>query len=111
MSSVSPPHDATETIKTINVKDVSDISAQNINPLTKEDLKKILDQFTLQAKLCNNHVLISVDKLQKSMTDVARGKVNPQEPPSIIPLVTNIQPLIQMLEATSIKVDTIENKQ
>ena len=52
-----------------------------------------------------------MDELQKSVIDTAREKVNPQEPPSIIPLVTNIQPLIQMLEATSIKVDTIENKQ
>ena len=51
--------------------------------------------------------MISVDELQKSMNDVAKEKVNPQEPPSNIPPVINVQNLIQMPKDTSTKVDTI----
>ena len=51
--------------------------------------------------------MISVDELQKSMTNIAREMVNPQEPHSIIPLVINVQPLIQIPKDTSTKVDTI----
>ena len=91
MSSVSPPHDTSTTIETIIVKDVSNVSAQNINPLTVDDLKKILDQSTLQEKLCENPILVSVDELQKVVADITRDKVNTKEPPSI-PTVTHVQP-------------------
>lgn len=45
--SVSPQHDTSETTKTMKVKDVSDVIAQNINPFIEEDLKMILYQTTL----------------------------------------------------------------
>ena len=105
--SVSPPHVTTETTKIVTIKDISNLSTNNIDPITKDNLKKILEQSTLQAKLCDNPILISVDELQNSMTDVARKKVNPQEPPPIIPLVINVQNLIQIPKDTSTKVDTI----
>ena len=44
MSSVRPPHDPNKTIDTVIVKEVPDSSAKNINPLTAEDLKKIIDK-------------------------------------------------------------------
>ena len=49
----------------------------NINPLIAEDLKTILDQNTLQAQLCNNLVLVSVEELQKEVADLTRAKVDP----------------------------------
>lgn len=94
MSSASPPHDTSAISKIITIKDVSDASTQNINPLIADDLKKILDQSTLRAQLCRNLVLVSVEELQKVVTKVIRDKVNTQEPPSVIPLVTLVQPLI-----------------
>ena len=48
-----------------------------------------------------------MDELQKLVTNVAREKVNPQGPPSIIPPVINVQSLVKILEDTSNKVDTI----
>lgn len=59
------------------MKDVPNNFDQNINPLTIEDLKKILDQSTLQAKLWDNLVLVNVDELQKVVADTSRDKVNP----------------------------------
>ena len=88
----SPPHDPNTPTETVIVKDVPGISPQNINPLTTKDLKKILDQSTLQARLCENHVLVSVDELEKAVVDITRDKVNTQEPPSIIPTTTSGQP-------------------
>lgn len=41
---VSPPHDTSVTTKTISVMDAPNKSSYNINPLTTEDLKNILDQ-------------------------------------------------------------------
>lgn len=87
---MSPPHDTSIPIETITVKDVLDNSTKNINSLTVEDLKKILDQSTLQAKLCENPVLVSVDEFHKVVTNCPWDKVNPQEPPSTIPLVTQV---------------------
>lgn len=115
--SISPPHDILKSIETIIVKDVPDSSSQIINPLTTNDLKMILDQPTLQAKLCENPVLVSVDEFQKVVVDITGEKVNPKEPPSTIPLVTQVQLLIQKKVDTSTKVDTsdkiitIEKKQ
>ena len=43
LSNVSPPHVTTETTTTIIDKDAFDLLSQNINPFTKDDLKKILD--------------------------------------------------------------------
>ena len=60
---LSPPHDTSTYIDTIIVKDFPNNSIQNINPLIVEDIKKILNQSILQAQLCNNPVLVSVDEL------------------------------------------------
>ena len=79
MPSVSPLHDTTKNIETITIKDVSNPSTQNINPLTAEDLKKILDQSTLQAKLYENLLLVSVEELKKVVIEVTREKVHTQE--------------------------------
>ena len=70
-------------------------------------MKKILDQSTLQVKLYDNLGLVIMDELQKLVSDTKSEKVNPQEPPSIIPPVTNVQPLVQIPEDTSNKVDII----
>ena len=106
MLATSPPHDTSTPAKTIIVKDVPDSSSQNINPLNVEDLKKILDQSTLQARLCENPILVSVEELQKAVADITRDKVNTQEPRSTIPLATSAQTLVQTLDDTSTKVDT-----
>ena len=88
------------------MQDVLDNFGQNINPLNVEDLKKILDQTTLQAQLCNNLVLVSVDELQKVVANLTRDKVNPQEPPFDIPLATSGQPTMHTKIDTSTKVDS-----
>ena len=61
---------------------------------------------TLQSKLCNNPILVSVEELQKTVTKVTRDKVNPQEPSSVIPSITQVQLPIQKIVDTSTKVDT-----
>lgn len=104
---LSPPHDTNTPAKIIKMKDVPDSSAKNINPLTAEDLKKILDQSTLQDKLCENPVLVSVDELQKAIADITRHKVNTQEPNFSIPPTTSGQLSVQTSEDTSTKVVTI----
>ena len=103
---LSPLHDTSTPIDTIIVKDVLDNFGQNINPLTAEDLKKILDQTTLQAQLCNNPVLVSVEELQKVVADLTRDKVNPQEPPFDIPSATSGKPIEKTIVDTSTKVDS-----
>ena len=75
----SPPHVATPPAESVIVKDVPNTSGQNINPLTVEDLKKILHQTTFQSELCSNPVLVSVEELQKAMVEITKTKVNPQE--------------------------------
>ena len=76
MQSMSPLHDTNAPIETIIVKDVPDSSAQNIIPLTTIVVKKILDQSTLQARLCEILVLVNVDELQKVVPNITRDKVN-----------------------------------
>ena len=77
----SPHHVAITPTETITVKDVTNTSFQNINPLTTKDLSKILDQSTQKDRLCTNPVLVSVDVIQKVVVETTRFKVNPQEPP------------------------------
>ena len=48
-----------------------------------------------------------MNELQKSMTKFEREKVNTQEPPSIVPLAINVQPLFQMIEDISNKVNVV----
>ena len=62
---LSPPHISSTPTNIVTMQDVPDNSGWNINPLTTEDLKKILHQTTLQAQLCTNLVLVSVEELQK----------------------------------------------
>ena len=73
-------------IDIIIVQDIPNTSCQNINSLNIEDLKRILHQTTLQAQLCTNLVLVSVEELQKNVVEITRDKVNSQEPPSHIPI-------------------------
>lgn len=101
---LSPPHGSNTPRETIKVKDVPDRLAHNINPLTVEDLEKILDQSTLQEKLCDNLVLVSVNELQKVVADTSRDKVNPQEPPSSISIATSGQILVLTSQDTLEKV-------
>ena len=61
----SPPHTITH-LETLKIKDVVDTSCQNINPLTAEDISKILDQSTQQVQSCTSPILVSVEELQKS---------------------------------------------
>ena len=76
MPSMSPPHDTSIPTNIIIVKDVPNSSSQDINPLTTRDLKKILDQSTLQAIFCENPILVSVDELQKVVANITRDKIN-----------------------------------
>jgi hypothetical protein len=101
----SPPHVATPPAGSVIVKDVPDTSGQNINPLTIEDLKKILHQTTLQSELCSNPVLVSGEELQKAMAETTKTKVNPQEPPSQISIATTNQPIEKVDKETPAKVD------
>ena len=101
----SPPHVTPTPVDTINVQDVPENFVQNINPLTAEDLKRILHQTTLQDQLCTNPVLVSVEELQKVVADITRDKVNPQEPPSHIPTNISGQPMEQIVVDTSANVD------
>ena len=77
----SPPHVTIKPTKSIKIKDVIDTSCQNINPLTIEDLTKILDQSTQKAQLCSNLVLVSIDELKKLIVQLKEVKVQTQEPP------------------------------
>ena len=88
----SPPQATISPAETVTIVDVPDTSAQNINPLTAEDLKKILDQSTKQALLSADPVLVSMDELQKLVESTVKDKVNPQEPPSNIFTATSGQP-------------------
>ena len=54
----SPPHSTFTPIERIKIKDITNTSSQNINPLTAEDLTKILDQLNQQAQLCTNPILV-----------------------------------------------------
>ena len=49
----------------MKIKDVFDTIYKNINPLTKEVLKKILLESTTKANPCENPVLVSVDEIEK----------------------------------------------
>ena len=72
---MSPQHELHIDTNTINIKDVSDTITQNINPLTEEDLKKILVESTTQEKLCEHHVLVSVDEIEKANKAFAREEI------------------------------------
>ena len=82
LSPPSPPHATITPAEIIKIKDVIDTSGPNINPLTAEDLAKILDQSTLAAKLCSSPILVSVDELQNTVAKKEAVKVKTQEPPS-----------------------------
>lgn len=78
----SPPHTISTPTVNVTIKDVIDTSGQNINPLTVEDLKRILHQKTLQSQLCTSPVLVSVEELQRTIAEITKDKVNLQELPS-----------------------------
>ena len=66
MLSANPQHEVNTKCDNVNIKDVFDIVTQNINPLIKDDLKKILVESTTEAILCKNIVLVSVDEIEKA---------------------------------------------
>ena len=63
----SPPY--TSPTEEVIVKDVTETVPQNINPLTIEDLKKILDQSIDKATFCKNIILVSEEEYQKALFD------------------------------------------
>ena len=91
-----------------SVQDIHDTGTpiEALNLLTTKDLKKILDQTTLQARLCENPILVSVEKIQKVVIDIIRDKLNIQEPHSVMPLDTSVQHLVKTSNETSTNVDT-----
>lgn len=68
VSSTNPPHTYKESQQelVVIIKDGSDNLAQNVNPLTKDDLKKILQDSTNVAMLCKNPTLVRFDEFQKT---------------------------------------------
>ena len=78
----SPPHTTMTLVETIKIKDFVDTSCQNKNPLTVEDLSKILDQSTQQPHLCTNPIFVNVYELNKVVENSYKAKVQTQEPPS-----------------------------
>ena len=58
-----PPHVTPTPADTMVVQDVPDTSGKNVNLFTIEDLKKMLHQTSLQAQLCTNPILVSVEEL------------------------------------------------
>ena len=79
----NPPHSTELPKEMVQIKDVVDTSSQDIDPLTTEDLTKILDQETHQAQLCTNPILVNIEELQKLVDKAKKGEVKPQEPPKI----------------------------
>ena len=79
----SPPQSIATPAEVVKIKDLDDTSSRDINPLTVEDLTKILDQTTHQAQLYTNPILVSVQELQKSVEKIKKGEVKPQEPPQV----------------------------
>ena len=53
-------------------------------------------------------MLVSVDEIQKTLTNIIGEDVKTQEPPTITLQVTNVQPLDKVTEATSKNANTIE---
>lgn len=106
MSLPNPKHVTPTPVDLVIVQDVPDTSGQNVNPLTIEDLKKILHQITLQAQLCANLVLVSVEELQKVVAMITKEKVNPKDPPSHTKTSTSGQPQEKTTQDESARVDT-----
>ena len=63
----SPPHVTPTPTDSVIVQDFPDTYGQNINPLTTEDLKRILHQTTLQSmdlcsdQRCQEHLELSLN--------------------------------------------------
>ncbi len=115
LSPPSPPHAIITPAEIVKIKDVTDTSSPNINPLTAEDLAKILDQSTLVSKLCSSPILVSVDELENPVAKIKVFKVKTQEPPSTIqptsilflpppPLPSVVTDTLQMPSTTAVEV-------
>ena len=103
----SPPHETSTPTIIVTVKDVPNTIGQNINPLTIEDVKKILHQTTMQSQICLNLVLVSVEELQEVVVEITQEKVNTQEPPTQNPLAIVGQPKEQVVQDTISLVDSL----
>ena len=108
MPPLSPPHVTPMPVDSMIVQDVLDTSGQNINPLTIEDLKKILHQTSLQAQLCTNLILVSLEELQKLVVEITKEKLNTQKPASHTQKATSVQSQEQATLDTIAKVDSIK---
>lgn len=85
--SVSPPHiGQVSQHELVQIKDVDDNSTQKINPLTEEDLKKILKDSTTTTQLCSNPILVRVDEIQNAK--VASIGENPKYTSNVPPQST-----------------------
>ena len=60
-----------------------------------------------KAQLCSHPILVSVDEIKKSITNITREEVKTQEPPTITFQFTNVQALDKVTKDTSKRVDTI----
>ena len=103
----SPTHVKPTLANLVTIQDVLDTSSPNVNPLTIEDLKKIIHQTSIEAQLCNNEILVSVEELQKVVAEITKEKVNPQEPPSHTTIDTSGKLQEQVAQDTSTRFDSI----
>ena len=84
VSSANPPHtNQVSQWDSMLIKDVLDTSKKNVNPLTKEDLKKILIEYTIKTQLCTHPVLVRVEKIEK--VELASIREKPQETSNVPP--------------------------
>lgn len=100
MSPPSPPQASIPPTDIIKITNVLDTFGQDINPLTTEDLKIILDQSKQQAILCKDPVLVSIDELQKLVESTVKDKVSTQEPPSITTTSSQFEIPTSIIDAT-----------
>ena len=76
VSSANPPHtNQVSQWDSMLIKDVIDTSEKNVNPLTKEDLKKILIDYTTTTQLCTHPVLVSIENIEKVEVGFIREKL------------------------------------
>ena len=76
VSSANPPNtNQVSQWDSMLIKDVLDTSEKNVNPLTEEDLKKILIDYTTTTQLCTHPILGRVEKIEKVEPGSIREKL------------------------------------
>lgn len=79
VASASPQHGLDADTDTVKIKDVFNTVIQNINHLTKEDMKNILVDSTTKAQLCSHPILVGVDEIEKEDMASVGDKTQKQE--------------------------------